>query len=215
MALARAQVTKLQQQQKHRDVLAVLVAWFGSKAAIGATRLPAEILGALEMAGYDPSAAAKAGEIVLDHPLPGRTRGGSPEAKPGQTAARQVAAEEPEMRAQYLLAATERLTEAGESGDFDAAARKEATYAVQHVKAGQNRRAAAKRLDELAGDTDQLLVWKTVMDKNTTPDCAALNGRVFQASNPPGIPGAMHSRCRCSAEVWGQAGPLINWGTTS
>jgi SPP1 gp7 family putative phage head morphogenesis protein len=221
MALARAQATKRaatmdrDQTATTTAVLALLTAWFRSKAAISANRLPEELLSSLEAAGYDPTAAAKAGEIVLNHPLSGRTRGGSPEAQPGEPAARLVASDEPEMRARYLLAATQRLTEAEQAGDFDAAVRREATYALQHVKAGQNRRQAAKRLDELAGDTDQLLVWRAVMDKNTTPDCAALNGRIFHASNPPGIPGAMHSRCRCSAETWSQPGPLINWGTTN
>jgi SPP1 gp7 family putative phage head morphogenesis protein len=219
MALARAQANK-RATTMERDqaatataLLVLLTAWFRSKAAISATQLPTEILSALTAAGFDPTAVAQAGEIVLDHPLSGRTRGGSPEAKPGLPVVRQVAAEEPEVRARYLLAATERLTEAEQAGDFDAAVRREATYAVQHVKAGQNRRAAAIRLAELAGDTDQLLVWRAVMDQRTTPDCAALNGRIFHASDPPGLPGAMHSRCRCSAETWGQPGPLINWGT--
>ncbi len=212
MALARAKAAQVQQQQ-HRDLVPILAVWFGSKAAIGATRLPSEIVAELVRAGFDPDAVVRAGEIVLNHPLSGRTRSGSPEPKPGSAATRMVAAEEPDMRARYLLAAAERLTEAQQAGDVDAAVKREETYAAQHAAAGRNRRAAAKRLADLAGSDDRLLVWRAVLDQRTTPDCFALNGQLFHASNPPAIPGAVHPACRCTAETWGHPGPLLNWGT--
>lgn len=217
MALARAKSLAFaeptyDQQPQHRqrkDIVPILAAWFGSRAAITAMTLPEEIVAELASIGIGHTAALKAGEIVLQHPLSGRTGAGSPEAKPNTTAARMVAAEEPEMRAEFLLNSAERLSEALGEGDFDKAVAAEERYAEQHVAAGQNRRRAAKKLDELAAKT-RFCVWRTVMDKRTTPDCAALNGRIFPASDPPGIPGAMHPACRCTAEAWN--GPVLQRG---
>jgi hypothetical protein len=214
MALARAKALAFAeptfdqqpQQRKRRDIVPILALWFGSKAAIGATVLPEEILAELTSIGIGHVAALKAGEIVLVHPLSGRTSAGSPESGHGTTTARMVAAEEPKMRAEFLVNSAERLSEALAEGDYDKAVAKEEGYAEQHVAAGQNRRKAAKKLDELAAESP-VLVWRTVMDKNTTPDCAALNGRIFLASAPPAIPGAVHARCRCSAEAW--SGPPL------
>lgn len=209
MALARAKAATQTDQRQRRDVLPILIAWFGSKAAIGATQLPAEILAALVAAGFNRLAAGMAGEITLKHSLPGRTRSGSPGRTSEMSAAQQVAAEEPEMRAEFLLASADRLSEAVDSGTLEAATVKEERYVAQHVAAGKNRRKAAQKLDGLAAKSDYL-IWRTVMDKNTTPDCAALNNRVFLAAAPPGLPGAMHPKCRCTAEP--TSGPLVNWG---
>lgn len=214
MALARAksvafaEPTYNQQPQPRRrdDVVKVLAVWFGSRAALSATQLPEEILAELASIGIGLTAADRAGEIVLGHPLSGRTGSGSPEAKPGMTAMRMVASEEPEMRAEFLVNSAERLSEALGTGDYDAAAVREERYAEQHVAAGQNRRRAARKLDGLAVESP-VLVWRTVMDRKTTPDCAALDGRIFLAADPPGIPGAMHPTCRCSAETW--SGPPL------
>lgn len=209
MALARAKALTFaeptfDQQPQHRqrrDIVPILALWFGSKAAIGATVLPEAILAELASIGIGHVAALKAGEIVLRHPLSGRTAAGSPESGRETTTARKVAAEEPKMRAEFLVNSAERLSEALAMGDYDKAVAKEEGYAEQHVAAGQNRRKAAKKLDELAA-TSPMLVWRTILDERTTPDCAVLNGRIFPANNPPAIPGAVHSRCRCSAEAW-------------
>jgi SPP1 gp7 family putative phage head morphogenesis protein len=198
MALARAKALvfaepTFDQQPQHRqrrDIIPILAVWFGSKAAIGATALPEAILAELASIGIGHTAA-----------LSGRTAAGSPESGHGTTTARMVAAEEPKLRAEFLVNSAERLSEALAVGDYDKAVTKEEGYAEQHVAAGQNRRKAAKRLDELAA-TSPMLVWRTILDERTTPDCAVLNGRIFPANNPPAIPGAVHSRCRCSAEAW-------------
>src|ERR1700744_655519 len=203
MALARAKADTAvdpDRDQKHRhDLLPILAVWFGSKTAIGATQLPEVLIQELVNTGISRQAVETAGRIVLRHPLSGRTGSGSP--KPGGSAAQTVASQEPEMRAQYLLAAAERLDEALAEGDGAKAVANEERYAAQHVAAGQNRRRAAKKLDELAVNSP-VLRWKAVMDKRPTPDCAALNGRLFLASSPPAIPGAVHPRCRCSAEPY-------------
>lgn len=203
MALARAKAATTADPEADRkrrhDLVPILAVWFGSKAAIGATQLPEVLLQELMNTGISRQAVELAGRITLQHPLPGRTGSGSP--KPGASAARTVASHEPEVRAEYLLAAAERLDEALADGDEEKATANEERYAAQHVAAGQNRRRAAKKLDELAAESP-VLRWKTIMDKNTTPDCAALNNRLFLASSPPGIPGAMHVRCRCSAEPY-------------
>jgi SPP1 gp7 family putative phage head morphogenesis protein len=191
-------------------LLARLTAWFASRDAIAATQLSEDLVAQLVAAGLDHRAVTTVGEMVLDRPLTGRSRHGAPTGFEGMPATRRVAAEEPRMRAEYLLAAAQRLSEAVKKGRYDQALDSEKRYLDAHVAAGRNRRRAAVRLDELGKD-GQTLVWRTVMDQHTTPECAALNGRIFSADDPPGIPGAMHSRCRCTAEAWGR-GPLVNWG---
>jgi SPP1 gp7 family putative phage head morphogenesis protein len=209
MALARAQVAKAQRVSE-LEVRARLTAWFSSKEAIHATQLPAGLIDALVGLGIDRKAAVTVGEMVLGNPLTGRSRYGAPGGFEGMPATRRVAAEEPRMRADYLLAAARRLTEALKKDRYDQALETERRYLDAHVAAGRNRRAAAQRLDELGKD-GQMLVWRTAGDDRVTPECAALEGRLFTADNAPGIPGAMHSRCRCSAETWGR-GPFVNWG---
>lgn len=205
MALARANAKKA-------SVLEALTDWFASKDAIGAARLPDQMVDALVGIGIDRLAAVKAGEMALSKPLTGRSRYGAPDPYKGMPAMRRVAADEPEMRAQYLLAAARRLTQARAEHTYSAALEAEKRYLDAHVAAGRKRRAAARRIDEL-GAGGQMLVWRAVMDDRTTPECAALNGRLFTAGDPPGIPGAMHARCRCTAAVWGR-GLFLNWGAS-
>lgn len=204
MALAVAKAAN-QQNNRHKAVLAALVAWFGSKESIKATELTADLVNMMVTAGFSRASAVTAGEITTSAPVTGRTRGGAP--GPDGTVAGKVAADEPEMRAQYLLAAAERLNEADDSEKAKAA---EERYLQQHLQAGKNRMQAAKKLDDLFKQAP-VLIWRTVMDEHTTPECAALNGRLFTVKTMPGIPGAMHSRCRCSAETAGN-GPLLDWG---
>lgn len=224
MALARTKAVAAAEprteQDNYRDpvateaaVLALLTAWFASKPAITATELPDDLINQLVGIGIARKAAGQVGRMVLARRLTGRSRHGSPNPYHGMPATRRVAAGEPRMRAQYVLAAAKRLTQGIADGVFDQALEKERRYLDAHVDAGRNRRRAARRLDEL-GENGQVLVWRTVMDQRTTPECAALDGRLFTADNPPGIPGAMHSRCRCRAEVWGR-GPLLNWGANA
>jgi hypothetical protein len=119
MALARTKALATadpdRDQKRRHDLVPILAVWFGSKAAIGATQLPEVLLVELINTGISRQAAELAGGIVLKHPLSGRTGSGSP--KPGASAARTVASQEPEARAQYLMAAAERLNEALADGD--------------------------------------------------------------------------------------------------
>lgn len=204
MALARAKAAK---KKQHRDsaLLALLIAWLGSKAAVGVSSFPPDLSAALTRGGFDPAAVAAIGEKLLSRPLSGRTRHGAPASYNGMPATRLVAAGEPKMRAQYILAALERLTEARAEGRYDQALNVEQNYLDAHVAAGRNRRRAARRVDELAPDEGQLLVWRTAGDSRVEATCRSLEGRLFRASNPPDglIPGAVHPRCRCTAQRWG------------
>jgi SPP1 gp7 family putative phage head morphogenesis protein len=208
MALARAKAAgpndPVDPVADENAVLTALTSWFASRAAISDSELPVELLDRLVGIGVARQAAAKAGEWVLAKPLTGRSRHGAPAPLDGMPATRRVATEEPAMRAQYLLAAARRLTTALAGDRYEAALEAERRYLDAHVAAGRNRRAAARKVDE-AAQKSPVLRWVTVMDENTTPECAALDGRLFTVTNPPGIPGAMHSRCRCTAEPWGSS----------
>lgn len=103
------------------------------------------------------------------------------------------------MRAAYVMAAAERLTEA--QGGYDAALHREQLYRDLHVAAARNRRSAARELDQTAAESrDGWMVWRC--GDHPEPECAALNGRVFTVGNAPGIPGAVHPNCQCWAESW-------------
>lgn len=179
-------------------MVALLVGWFASKEAIAATELPTSIVDAMVAAGIDRRAAVVAGEMSTIKRLTGRSRHGSPTPYDGMPVARKVASEEPEMRARFVWNSATRLTEAP---DWDKALSNERRYLEEHIQAGRNRRACARKLDDL-GERHQWLVWRTHMDERTDGTCAALNGRIFRADNPPAIPGAVHPRCRCHAEPW-------------
>ena len=104
------------------------------------------------------------------------------------------------MRARYIVNAARRLTDALLEGEFINGLKAERRNLVAHVQAGKNRSAAAQALDGVAARAPGgLLQWVAKMDQATTPDCAALNGALFTLDNPPGVPGAMHPRCRCTA----------------
>lgn len=115
------------------------------------------------------------------------------------TMAKRMAANEPLMRARYLLAAAKRLAKAAAEGRFIEALRREQDYLDAHRKAGQRRARIAREYDVVAqGQT--FLRWVAVMDKKTTADCAALDGSIWNVNNPPfPPPGAQHSSCRCSS----------------
>jgi hypothetical protein len=159
----------------------------------------------LAQLGIDRKAALQVGEMATVKSLSGRGRHGSP--SDDSTLVRRVASEEPHMRAMYVLAASRRLSSADR---FDDALSTENTYLMAHVRAGQNRRRAAKKVDGLG---DHVLVWRTAGDSKVEAACASLEGRLFTANTLPGgaIPGAVTPRCRCHAEVYGR-GPLLDWG---
>jgi hypothetical protein len=214
MALARAKTVRPQlakvfnPQVTENAVLAALTAWFGSRDAIKADSLPPDLIDMLVELGIDSKAAIEVGEMATVKTLSGRSSAGSPGIKNNMTVTQRVAADEPHMRALYVLAAARRLSKAS---DYDSALSLERQYLASHVAAGQNRRRAAKKVDDLG---DRILVWRTAGDKDVTSSCAMLEGRLFTAKNLPAIPGAVHPHCRCHAEVWGH-GPLIDFGVPS
>lgn len=213
MALARAQATKTattvqEQQQRHAAddaaVVAALAAWLASAEAIAATSLPSRLISELTELGIPAEAAVEAGDLALSVRMTGRSRHGAPAHSEGQPLVRLVASEEPDMRAQYIVAAARRLAQSIADAEWAAALEKEHRYLAQHVAAGRNRWAAAKAVDEVAArSTTGFMRWNCKNDDRVTPDCRALEGRIFTADHPPGIPGAMHARCRCWATPWG------------
>jgi len=203
MALARAKAAK--QPDRDDDALvALLTAWFASQPAIAATALPDDLVAALVARGFTQRAAIEAGELGSDPTMAGRSRYGAPAVKPNMTTQRRVATEEPELRARYVVAAAERLTDAD---DYDVALAREKTYRDQHVAAGRNRRKAARELDRVAATSKTgWLVWRC--GDHPEPECKALNNRIFTVDNPPGIPGAMHPNCKCWSEPYGGFVPV-------
>lgn len=183
-------------------VLAALVAYFASSAAIKATVLPKNLVDQLVSAGMNIRAARAAGRMALSVSMSGRSRYGAPvvdrQAPTVPTMARRVAADEPTMRARYVVNAARRLTEALVDGRFLPALTQERTWLQEHVQAGRKRQSAAQSLDTLAAKHG-LMQWVAQMDQRTTPDCAELHGRLFTITDPPGLPGAQHPNCRCSA----------------
>lgn len=209
VALAEAKAVRVRlvkAQATEAAVLAALTAWFGSKDAISADQLPDHLIDMLAQLGIDRKAALQVGEMATVKSLSGRGRHGSP--SDDSTLVRRVASEEPHMRAMYVLAASRRLSSADR---FDDALSTENTYLMAHVRAGQNRRRAAKKVDDLG---DHVLVWRTAGDGHVTARCSLLDGRLFTADNLPNgeMPGAVYPNCRCHAEVFGR-GPLLNWGS--
>jgi len=193
-----------QPQQNHdtRDaIIAAIALWFASSAAVSATMLPANLIRQLIASGLSGRAVRAIARLTMAPALTGRRRGGSPTPTPGMTASQTVAAEEPTMRARYLVNAAERLSEAEDLGKYDAGLRMEERYLAQHTAAGRNRARAAAELDRVAAEHGPWLIWVTKNDSRVEPDCRELAGTVFTADNPPKgqIPGAVHPRCRCKA----------------
>lgn len=209
-ALALVKADPHRDRRRRDAVIAALAFWFGSKAAITATRLPDNLLDMLVEAGIDRLAAEQVSAMATDERLTGRTRHGSPQPIVGGSVARRMASGEPQMRANYTIAAAERLTAAIKEGDFDHAVEVEKTYLDLHLQAARNRRSAARKLDGLAVK-HRYFIWRTRGDQRVEAECRGYAGRIFRCDDPPAIPGAVHLRCRCWPE--GVAGPLIDWGT--
>jgi hypothetical protein len=215
---APAPAQQQDQQDAVRDaVIAALALWLASKASLGAVYLPDLLFKRLVGLGLDGQSVRRAGWLGLSLPLPGRGPHGSPRHEAATTTVRKVKADEPELRAQYIVTAAERLSRAQQLGVYDAASRLESTYTDQQRAAAQNRIKAAQALDKAAtGSASPWLTWRTKHDNRVEAECAALEGRVFTLDNLPTVdgrevmPGAVHVRCRCSAQPWsGSALPAI------
>jgi hypothetical protein len=218
MAVARAQTMKgadsepfgsLPGQGKsltvpEQSAVSDLTAWFASTKSVPGQQLPDRLIADLVELGIPRRAAVEAGRLAMPAPLTGRTGHGSPTPQEGMSAARRVAWQEPGMRALFVLNSARRLAQAIEDERLSAQLADEQRYRDAHVAMGRRRRQAARQLDDVASQShDGWCVWRCAAKPEAV--CAALEGRVFKASNPPAIPGAVHMSCRCSAEPW--AGP--------
>jgi hypothetical protein len=173
-------------------VVAAIAAYLATRRAVAAVRLPGALVGRLIALGLSQRAVREAGRMVMAPPLTGRTRWGSPAVPaPGAvvSAVRTVAADEPMMRARYLLNAAKRLTDAIVQGDFPAALKAERRYLDQHRAAGIGRRAGAAAVDAVAARSSGYLVWVG----GTCPECKPLDGQVFRVGNMPLPP--LHPHC--------------------
>jgi hypothetical protein len=138
--------------------------------------------------------------IVMAHPPPVTGVVGA--------ASEQVSRLNAARRAQYAIAAAQRVMQAmiharahGENAvrAGEDAAERERRWYQQHLDAMRQRAVAAARTDMAALEYGDLLGWRAVMDRRTSPECAAANGKNYYASSIPdiGLPGAVHNSCRC------------------
>ena len=123
-------------------------------------------------------------------------------------------------RAQFAIAAAVRvmraMTEARSRGESMTRAGQEAVererrYFQQHLDAMRQRAIAAARVDMAALEHGDFLGWSTTLDRHTSPECRAANGRNFYADRPPdiGYPGAVHPACRCKPVAPWPGGRLL------
>lgn len=197
MAVARAQVAK-QRQAEDRAVTMAIAGWFAAPST--AAQLPDDLLGLLTATGIAEDAAAEAGAMTASVAVLGQTNTGSPSWTRVMTAVDRVANAEPMMRAQYVVNAARRLTDAE---NYDTALRNEQRYFNDHLAAAANRRDAAAQID---GYGNRVLRWVTAGDSKVHPRCRRMEGRLFTASNLPDglVPGGVRVGCRCRAVPWGQ-----------
>lgn len=199
-----------QQQQQDRDqalalaALAVLLTSGLTVAAMGA--YAATILAPLGVSLLAAKAAlrlatAEAAPAPFGAHLTVTARGGTVvpfrRSSPAVTHTR---ATEGAIRAAYLLGAARRIEADLRSGKtVGEAVSAERPYLIAHLRAGRNRVASARTVDQAAAAHGPLLGWKAVLDRRTDRQCRAANGRNFLANTPPliGWPGTVHPFCRC------------------
>lgn len=200
-------------------VIAAVALFLASVVAVKAITLPLRLVDRMVGLGLNRRAVRAAGKLTMEPALTGRSRWGSPtvvdDPNPNpfglassrrfgpQTMVRRMAANEPTMRARYLLAAAKRMTKAAAKAEFIAALRREQAYLAAHRRAGQ-RRARAARAYDVAARGQLFMVWVTAGDSRVDPHCAALAGSVWSVDRPPvPCPGAVHPWCRCVARPLG------------
>ncbi len=212
-----------QQQQgltpQEEAVIAALALFLASVIAVKAITLPGYLVDRMVALGLNRRAVRAAGKLTLEPALTGRGRWGSPtvEDEPTDpfsqftavrkfgrpTMVRRMAANEPMMRARYLLAAAKRMTKAAAEGRFTAGLKREQTYLDAHRRAGRRRAKAAQAYD-VAARGQLFMVWVTAGDNRVDPHCAQLAGSVWSVDRPPvPCPGAVHPWCRCVARPLG------------
>src|SRR5882724_2758603 len=118
-------------------VVAAVAVFLASTVAVHAVTLPVTLVRRIATLGLSTRAIRVAGRLTLEPALTGRTRWGSP-TLPAPTKfgrvpmVRRMAADEPTMRARYLLNAARRLTDAATKGEFTAGLRREQSYLAAH-----------------------------------------------------------------------------------
>lgn len=138
---------------------------------------------------------------------PADDSGGAPEPS---TVARDIAVRaERSYRAAFLARSAQRIEKAVAAGKpLHAASEREKDLWRLHEDAYRRRRLAAARVDEAVDRHGLVLSWRAVIDKRTSMDCRAANGRNFRVDRPPrlGFPGAAHPRCLLPGSVVSAAG---------
>jgi hypothetical protein len=123
-------------------------------------------------------------------------------------ASAQVARQNLMRRAQFAIMAARRITadlrDARSHGTplaqaLAGAVSRERRYFGMHMDAIWQRRQAGAMADTAATSYGTLLGWHTVMDRRTSAECKAANGRNFNVGAMPliGFPGGVHPHCRC------------------
>lgn len=123
-------------------------------------------------------------------------------------------------RAQYVLAATRRVTAAARDARakgepmmdaIKAQIAREQRYYSQHQAAMWNRASAAGKTDMAALEHGNLLGWLAKHDAHTSAECKAASGKNFYASAMPdiGFPGSVHPSCRCEPVAPWPGGKLL------
>jgi hypothetical protein len=99
-------------------------------------------------------------------------------------------------RVAFIINAARRVAAAP---DFKTAVAREKVYWAGHKQASDRRMKMAKRAAAARRTWGETLGWYAKMDKRTTAECRAADGRNFLASAPPviGYPGTVHMHCRC------------------
>jgi hypothetical protein len=99
-------------------------------------------------------------------------------------------------RAAFIKNALRRIAKAP---DWKIALKRELDFWKAHIRAGQRRKLMGKRVDFVAKKHGELLGWYAKMDKRTSAECRAADGRNFLVLQPPviGYPGGVHPHCRC------------------
>lgn len=181
-------------------------------ALVAGTAIPLYLLLRLTALGIDRRAARAALRLGIADPvhIPRRLRATG-------SAASRVAADEPGIRARYILDAAKRIAAnllllGKDPHALGTAIRNERRYFKQHIDAGRNRKKAAQQVDQ-AAKTSPWLQWRTVMDGHAEQECVDLDGDLFTVDQPPQVggrsvyPGSVHPNCRCKAVAFG-ATPL-------
>lgn len=194
---------------------ALIIALTTSMAVLGIVRLLARIPGVyldalMFMAGMagpvdrDPRSALRAIFEIPDE-MPGNPATGSWAEIQYQQYNQNV-----RRRASYLINAARRISRAwiaegaptSLTPAMDDALDREVRFARQHFEATYKREQAAAQVAEMAQQWGSIrLGWHAVMDRRTSAECRAANGRNFDPNRIPpiGLPGSVHPHCRCRA----------------